>query len=96
MAEMTAEEYLDWISYNEVEPLPYPWAQTGMTIAAIKSVFSGKAHKASEFMPTHITPAKPKASTEQLRAGMSWLAGLRLAHQQQDERARARVKTRSG
>ena len=89
LAEMDAEEYLNWLAYAEIEPLPYSWAETGRICTTIAESFSGRKCKPSDFMPLHTMPVK-RSSPAAIREGMSFLHAMRAAQ----ELSKPKVKTK--
>lgn len=50
----------EWIAYDRVEGIPWPWLQTGIQTAAIVNCHSRKPRKPLDYMPVRkVTPRRP-------------------------------------
>lgn len=58
---MDARELAEWIAYDRIEGIPWPWYQTGVLAAGITRIWAGKGRKPvpTDYMPVRV----PRAQT---------------------------------
>jgi hypothetical protein len=76
-ARMTSEEFTRWLAFDDLEPLPQPWLQTGVVAATTANSFRGKGKpaQATDFMPVR-RRRTPRQSPKQMMAIMGVFAAM--------------------
>lgn len=48
---MDSAELTEWMAYNQLEPLPDPWYQTGLTTSMMVNLWSKTRSRPEDFIP---------------------------------------------
>jgi hypothetical protein len=68
--EMTQDELIYWMAYNQIDPLPDPWLETGIIASTVANAAGPKKpFKPSDYMPKRVT--FHRATTEEIRSKIS-------------------------